>query len=246
MKNYKFLWNSALVLFAVMIISCEKEEIMSFEAQDALNFTEEEVAYSFLGNPESEFIQDVAVQIIGNAKDVDRAFEVEIIQDSLTTAAGNQYEIIEGIIKAGDFTGTLKVKLLNSQVLDSTNVSLHVRIKNSDNFEVGNTNTVDFVITWTNQIIVPKWGYFKYWFSAKSSTSCYRLIVETTGIISLSSYSEVRAYGGMGKAQTMGQVFGDYVKQWNLDHPDNHLKHDDGDLAGEDIVPKLYTKSLYD
>lgn len=245
MKKIKFLWSSTLILFAVMIISCEKEEIRSFEAQDALNFSEKKVEYSFLGNPESEFIQDVAVQIIGNAVDVDRTFEVEIIQDSLTTAAANQYEIIGGLIKSGEFTGALKVKLLNSEVLDSTKVSLHVRIKNSENFEVGNIETVDFVMSWTNQIIIPKWGYFRYWFSAKPSTSCYRIIVQSTGIISLSNSTELRAYG-YGKALTMGQVFGDYVKQWNLDNPDNHLKHDDGVMAGEDIVPKLYTKSLYD
>lgn len=244
MKKIKYLLNITLALMLLIVVACEEEQITSFEDYSAVNFVTKSVEYSFLGNVEGEFIQEANVRIMGNAKDYDRLFKVEVINDSLTTASTNQFEIIDGIVYSGEFTGALRVKVLNSAALDSTKVSIHLKIVDTEDFNKGNLETNELVITWSNKIVVPVWSYFKYFFSSTSSTSCYRAIVEATGYTKFTS-TEYGAVGGDG-AIAIGTAFGNYVKQWNLDHPNNHLKHDDGTKAGEDIIPLYYTKSLYD
>lgn len=243
MKNLKLLPYVALVV-TLLFTSCDKQDIMPYQANSAVNFISKTVEYSFLGNPEDEYVQEIDVQIIGQATDRDRHFNVEVIQDSLTTATPQQYEIVEGVVKAGEFKGKLYVKLLKSPALDNDKVSLHLRISNSGDFQRGNTESVDFTVVWTNKVIVPAWTYYRFFFTAKASTAAYRAIVESTGVktFTVQDYLAVGATG----AQALGTQFGDYVKQWNKDNPDNPLRHDDGDLAGEEIVPIYYTHSKFD
>lgn len=244
MKKIKYILNITLALMLLSFVACEEEQITSFEDYSAVNFVSKSIEYSFLGNAEGEYIQEANVRIMGNVRDYDRLFKVEVIKDTLTTASTDQFEIIDGVVNAGEFTGALSVKVLNSAVLDSTKVSIHLKIVDSEDFNKGNLETNELIITWSNKIVVPVWSYFKYFFCATASTSCYRAIVEATGYKKFTS-TEYRAVGGDG-AIAIGTTFGNYVKQWNLDHPNNHLKHDDGSLAGEEIIPKYYTKSLYD
>ncbi|WP_162426104.1 DUF4843 domain-containing protein [Pontibacter pudoricolor] len=243
MKNLKLIPFAALVV-TLLFTSCAKQDIMPYQADPAVNFVSKTVEYSFLGNPEGEYVQEIEVQVMGQAADHDRRFNVEVIQDSLTTATPQQYEIVEGLVKAGEFKGKLYVRLLKSPALDKDKVSLHLRITNSDDFQKGNTESVDFTVAWTNKVIVPAWTYYRYFFTAKASTAAYRAIVESTGVKTFT----VRDYIAVGPtgAQALGTQFGDYVKQWNKDNPDNPLRHDDGVLAGELIVPIYYTHSKFD
>ncbi len=234
-----------LLLGAVLIFSaCKKDEISSFTAAEAVNFTTTLVEYSFLGNPETEYIQTVPVRIIGQPSDHDRKFKVEVVNDSITTATSDQYRIIEGLVKAGEYTGELKVALLNSAVLNTKKVALKLKLSDSESFKAGNVENSEFVINWTNQILVPNWSYYRYFFTSAASTNAYRIIVQVTGIKSLTA-AQFRALGQIA-LETQGTKFGDYVKQWNKDHPNDRLKHDSGTLIGQDIVPLYYTKSKFD
>lgn len=227
-----------------LLTSCAEEEIMPFAAAPAVNFGTEKMEYSFLGNAEGEYVQEVEVAIIGNAADHDREFNVEVVNDSLTTATPDQYQVLGGVVEAGQYAGKLRVKLLNSAQLDTAIVSLHLRLAASNDFRKGNLEAEEVTLYWTNKVIVPSWTYYRYFFTAKASTAAYRAIVESTGATTF-TLNDYRALGPTG-AQALGTKFGDYVKQWNLDHPDNPLRHDDGDLAGEKIVPIYYTHSKYD
>lgn len=240
-----------LMISMVIFNACEIDEIMSFQGAPAINFSsvdsydpvyEEE--YSFLVNPENEHIHEIPVQIMGDAAADDRKFEVEIINDSLTTATEDQYEILEGIIPAGEFTGTLFIKLFNSPELDEKSVSLHLKIVDSPEFQSGNVESDEFVISWTNKVVVPDWRWYRYFFTRVPSTSAYRAIVESTGLVELTT----RDYFALGQtgATALGTQFGDYVMEYNLQHPDNPLRHDDGPNEGELIVPLYYTHSKYD
>lgn len=252
MKNLKFNPNGIFFLALVLLLcACEKSEIKSFEAESAVTFLPTrtgdktyETTYSFLGNTSNEYVQNIEVQIIGDATDHDRFFNAEVVKDSITTAPEDQYEIMEGIVKAGEFTGNLSVKLYNSEALDSTSVSINLKLTDSEDFRSGIVETNDFKVSWTNKIVVPSWFYYRFFFTAKASTSAYRAIVISTGVREFNR-ADFFAVGVDG-ATALGTQFGDYVKQWNLDNPDNPLKHDDGDLAGQDIVPRYYTKSKYD
>ncbi|ARS36008.1 DUF4843 domain-containing protein [Pontibacter actiniarum] len=243
MKNAKTILSAAL-LVAMLFTSCTKEEIMPFQAEPAVHFASESVEYTFLGNPEGAYVQEVDVTVLGNKAAYDRQVNVEVMSDSLTTASPGQYELLGGVVKAGEFTGKLRVKLFNSEQLDTVKVMLHLRIAESEDFRKGNRESVDMTLAWTNKVIVPSWSYYRYFFTAKASTAAYRAIVEATGVTTFTA-SDYRALGATG-AQALGTKFGDYVKQWNLDNPGNPLRHDDGELAGEEIVPMYYTHSKFD
>lgn len=232
---------------ALAFTSCSKKDISGFSANAGVNFIDtNEVAYeySFLGNPEPDHIYELPVNIVGNAVDHDRKFTAEVVKDSATTAPDNLYEIIGGYVKAGVFRGYLQVKLKNAPQLATSKVSLRVRLTAGGDFAAGNKDKSTFIVRWTEQVVVPSWSFFRYYFTTAGSTQAYKLIVQTTGLKTLTN-AEHRALTATA-VQAMGTVFGDYVKQWNLDHPDNHLKHDDGTLAGQEIVPIYYTRSKYD
>ncbi|MCF4100779.1 DUF4843 domain-containing protein [Gillisia sp. M10.2A] len=250
MKNFK---TALFALFATILLTtaCEKDEITSFEAKPAVNFTvvsendyKYNKRYSFLGNTDGEFLMEIPVRIMGNSTNYDRYFNVEIIQDSLSTASENLYEIQKGVVKAGEFDGKLYIIVYNSEELKNEEASLHLRFTNSDDFQAGNKEAVEYTVIWTDKVIVPNWRWYSYFFTRTSSTAAYRAVVESTGYTDF-TLNDYRALGPTG-AQAVGTQFGDYVKQYNLDHPDAPLLHDDGDMAGEEIVPLYYTHSLYD
>lgn len=247
MKNVK-IFLSILVILPSIFLSCKKDEIQPFKSNPAVNFNQidylNSVKYSFLANTSGEYIQEIPVTIMGDSANVDRHFEVTIVNDSNTTAKPGQYEILGGLVKAGQFKGTLSIKLLNSTVLDSTTVSLKLKLTDSKDFNAGNIESTEFIVSWTNQVVVPSWSYFRYFFTSVASTSAYRIIVLTTGLTTFTA----KQYGALGAAgtQALATKFGDYIKQWNLDHPNDKLKNDDGTKAGEEIVPLNYTHSKYD
>lgn len=217
---------------------------MGFKADAAVNFNGSFVEYSFLGNPSNEYIQEIPVIIIGDTVNYDRHFKAEVVRDTSTTASDSQYEIIGGIVKAGEFTGTLSIKLRNSPELSTSSVSVKVKLIDSEDMKAGNVEANQYIVRWTNKIIIPSWTYYRVFFCSVSSTAVYRLIVQTTGLKTFPA-SQYVALGTAG-AQALGTQFGDYVKQWNKDHPNDHLKHDDGTRAGQDIVPVYYTRSKFD
>lgn len=246
MKKIK-LYLSSLLLLAIFS-GCQKEEIMSFQAPSAVNFGKMtnlySVQYSFLTNPAPEFIQDIPVSIIGNPSDEDRHFNVEIVNDSITTASAGQFEIVGGTVKAGEYTGTLRIKLLNSAVLNTSMVSLKLKLVDSEDFKAGNVESREFVVSWTNKVIVPVWGvYLRTFITPKGSTLAFRLFMQISGLTQFTA-KEYVALGAAG-TEALGTRYGDYIMQWNKDHPDNILKHDDGASAGLPIVPIYYTKSKF-
>lgn len=242
-----------LLIFMFLLGSCTQDEISVFEGNSGVTFLPDsesaavnsyEKSYSFLGNSTGEYIQEIDVQITGEASDTDRYFNVKVINGDETTASEDQYEIIEGVVKANEYQGKLYIKLFNSAALNNAIVSLTVELVDSSDLESAAKETNSYKLEWTNQIIIPAWRYYSFFFTSKASSLAYRLVVETTGLKTFTS-SDYRAIGADG-VKVLATKFGDYVKQWNLDHPGNPLLHDDGDLEGQEIKPKYYTKSKYD
>ncbi|TCC97801.1 DUF4843 domain-containing protein [Pedobacter hiemivivus] len=244
MKKAKYILFMAIAGILMLQASCKKDEISSFTASPAVNFTTKALDYSFLGNPSAEYIQEIEVRIIGNTADHDRTFNAIVVNDAATTAKPTQYRIIGGVVKAGEFTGKLSVALINSAELNTSIVNLKLKLADSEDFKAGNIESSEFVVGWTNQIVLPSWTYYRIFFSVASSNKVYQIIVQLSGLKTLTA-AQFRAMGQIA-VEAEATKFGDYVKQWNLDHPNDHLKHDTGTLIGQDIVPLYYTKSKYD
>lgn len=245
MKNIKNHFSLiVIVMIGIVLQGCKKKDIAGFSAAPAVNFTTASTTYSFMSNPQSEYIQEIEVKVMGDTANVDRSFSAQVVADASTTATPAQYEIIGGVVKKGSFLGKLSVKVKNSAELNTKEVFVKLKLVDGNDFKAGNKELNTFVLGWTNKIVVPaSWTYYNIFFATKS-TECYRIILQTTGIATLTA-AQYQAMGGETGLTAIGTKFGDYVKQYNLDHPTAPLRHDDGTAAGQIIAPKYYTKSKY-
>lgn len=234
MKTY-FIKVLMILGVAVFIASCEKEDPTAFTADASLNFSKDSLNYSFLGNNTGEYIAEIPVHITGQSVNYDRSFSLEVVEGTDTNASADLYEILGGIIPANDFKGSLKIKVLNSEELDTEVASLKIRLTDSEDFDVRNNANREYLLKWTNKIVVPNWQWFKYFFTRYSSTRAYKIYVEVTGLTNF-TLDDYRALGPTG-AQALGKAYGDYIREYNSEHPDALLTHDDGDHAGEEIIP---------
>lgn len=224
----------SIAICVVFATSCEKDEIGSFTAKPAINFVNDSIQYSFIQEISDEHIVEIPVAIIGKIVDYDRYFQVEVVDDQLTTATPDLYEIIEGKVAAGEATGNLLVKLKKAPILDDTSVSIHIKSITSEDFTIGNKGSNTTKLIWTNKIVIPAWTYFRLFFTRYPSSAAYRVFLATSGMTNF-SLTDYRAVGPTG-AQALGRAFGDYLRQYKIDHGEP-LLHDDGDNIGEEIIP---------
>ncbi len=227
---------------ALFLVSCKKSEPLSFSASPAVNFINQTSVYTFLGNSTGEKVHEIAVRIIGHAAGQDRPFTAEVVTDQ-TDAPANLYEVLGGEVKAGDFEGVLKVKLKNAPALSTGEVKLALRIKGTGELGSGNVESQVHTVTWSDKVVIPSWTYYRIFFTQTPSSRAYKLIVEQTGLTTFPAavYSGLQQHG----AEALGVKFGNYIKQWNIDHPNDILIHDDGAAVGQPIVPKYWDKNLY-
>lgn len=255
MKKINFrLFLSVLLAFGMFFSACEKETLTQYDSPTAVNFDIISIVgsgvrvyssdYTFLINPNDEHIFPIDVSIMGVSADRDRFFNVEVVTDSNTTATPVHYEIIEGIVPAGEYKGKLYIKLFKTPELQTKTLSLKVRLVDSEDFKVGNKESSEFMVRWTNRAVPPAINvYVRTFVIANWSTKAYSIFTQTTGKLNILAAD----YQGMGEAGVIALAtkFGDYIKQWNLDHPNDKLIHDDGPLVGQPINPINYTRSKY-
>ena len=83
------------ILFVFLIIGgCSKSDIMYYEGGNAIHFMKSQQGLSFMTNmaAEKDTIQ-IKLLLAGNPENKDREFEVEILNDSITTAKPEYYKI---------------------------------------------------------------------------------------------------------------------------------------------------------
>ena len=227
----------AVALAGLLFVGgCEQTNVSSFDEDSfaAVNFQTDSLSYSFLENSEDSYVQEVPTQLMGDTVSADREFSVEVINDSFTTAEPGDYEIQGGVIPAGSFSGTLSIELYNSEKLKDTTISLHLRLTDTGDLDAGNEETNDFVMHWTDKVVVPSWTFYRFFFSPNPSTTAYRAIVESTGVtrFNLQDYLEVGPTG----AEALGREFADYVEEYNATH-EEPLTHEDGPAEGQPVQP---------
>lgn len=241
MRNYKKYMYGILVGITLSFGACNKADLTIYDDPvGAVNFVKKTQAYSFITKPQA--LKDTValpVQISGFPADRDRTFDVNVIKDSLTTAKPEYYRILEGVVKAKEFNGNLLVEITKTGELDTMDLSLHLRLKNSADFKAGNAETDGTVLTWTNEYIqFPNWSRIRAFFCLQYSTEVHRRIIEATGMTDFTSYpknpdgSVGISYGQM---IVYGTQFGDLIRAYAA--KGITLKHDNGPYAGRVITP---------
>lgn len=242
---------SALVLLScISFQSCSEDDIMFYEGGNAVHFVSTSINESFVTDLtlDSKTLS-IPVQLVGNISDKDLTFSVKVVEDEeYTTASADHYSIVSCTVPAGKTQGALTLELKNPEKLNLGTKSLKVRFELVDNESVkagGWREYLKIDLLWSSDYVKPKtWNAFYYYVCKKFSPAMYRAYIEATGYtecyLSLGNQvdPETGEYWSTNKAYSIGKKFGDYVRQWNENNPDNILRHDgDYDYTGDPIEP---------
>lgn len=169
------------MFFFNILISCEKDEISTFQGLDGVRFpaynendhnsdvllsdTEPKgynsdsdlffASKSFMDDPlAEEAVYDVPVMLIGKPTDYDRKIPFEIDTEK-SNVSSDYYEIIEAVIPANQYQGYIRFKLKNSEEFEEyITYTLYLKLISSDEFSTKTTKYLKASLSW-NKLPVP-------------------------------------------------------------------------------------------
>lgn len=187
MKN-----NSLYILFVLLAAACSQHEVMDYELDGRVYFNDATTAnslttihternYSFaLQN--SSLMQDtlfIPVQLMGNTSQSDRTFRAVAIPDSTTAVFPLHYEILPGVLKAGEYMASLPVVIKRTADTRDHYVSLKLQLVSTEDLGVGNANALTYKLNWGDMLMRPaNWPYF----FGRYSTNKYRFAIDVLGL----------------------------------------------------------------
>ncbi len=210
-QPYITFWALALIL---ALSACSKEEVDKYDtSRTALNIwvgTEagavyESVTYNYSYAYEEGSITFYA-QLTGMPEDHDRTFQLEPFGGDSATMA-NTIRTEDYILPAGEVSGTYQVHF-NTQLLSSPNLfaekdgTIHFRLKENNDFEVGTENHQQFTVILKNYLAKPdNWDNANFpriplsrYFGTYSRVK-YQFMIEVLGLIDFEiNYNTQTAY----------------------------------------------------
>lgn len=150
------------------IAGCREQETPTFTAKSMLYIQQEDFAdgesidlahltksfASYAGASEMEV--SFKVNLIGHVTDYDRPFEVAVVEEE-TTAEENEYEIEAPVLKAGEISTDLKIKLFKTQRMDEEKVTLTILLLAGKHFNLGYEDQLTAQVTYDNTPLKPDW-----------------------------------------------------------------------------------------
>lgn len=239
MKNTAKIYIFLPVLF-IVFNACKKQEVISYTEDPGIYFTIPTYSYSFIEDigAQTKTIY-LPVALSGNAKDVDRKFKIEVVNDTNTNVTSDLYEIKEGELLKGSFNGRVPIVLKRNQAVEESIVKLKVKLVGSSELDPLMNQFVQ--ITWTGKIIQPvNWSsWLKYYFGTPFSTNWYLFVLKEAGVSSLpyhgtlSKTDPVTWWMSAAQVQAYALKVKEALNKYNLAHPGNELRHEDGPYKGQ-------------
>ena len=170
-----------LLVMLAFFTACEKS-LMTYEGPESIYFSmqknanpEEDIylpdaSINLMNQVGSEVEYGLNVVVTGEPKDYDRSYRVGVVADSTTAVVGVDYILPEGgVIKAGQVSDSLYVKLLKNDELQKKSVRLYVQVLPNEHFSTNFTqfghdgreyNVFDprvYDLTFTSMMTKPYW-----------------------------------------------------------------------------------------
>lgn len=199
--------------------------------------------FSFVSDPSAETaIQKIPLGLVGRAVGYERKVNVEVIAEG-TTATPDQYNLLGGVIPAGYFTGYYMVEMKNLPSIQDAVVQVMLRITDSEDLIAGAKERLLHRHSWSARLLQPQsWSMMRIYTTSVYSSSAYRAIIEATGLTEFIFYDSDGnqiydnaindSYG-----RVYGRQFSKWIADWNAAHYPEVYRHDDGENAGEPVVP---------
>lgn len=243
MTNKKFLPVYVILMALFIAVSCKQEDVMRYEQSPGVFFSQGAYSYSFVNEPWlAEKTIKLTVDITGLAADHDRHFSIaHPAKDTITTAEPDQYAVGEGVVPAGEYSGTVDLTLKYSSRLDSKIDTLFFEVLPSDDFPEVRLNRSYARVAFTKQVIMPaNWRWLRWYFGTPYSTRWWLFILDVTGGNHLPyfptdpdketwwmSVNEVKAWQAKVRLE---------LEKYNREHPGKPLTHDDGDYKNTPVT----------
>ena len=150
------------------IAGCREQETPTFTAKSMLYIQQEDFAdgesidlahltksfASYAGASEMEV--SFKVNLIGHVTGYERPFEVAVVEEE-TTAEENEYEIETPVLKAGEITTDLKIKLFKTPRMDEEKVTLTILLLAGKHFNLGYEDQLTAQVIYDNTPLKPEW-----------------------------------------------------------------------------------------
>ena len=228
-----------LLLTALWLSSCQKEEIRLYEQRAGVYFSTSQSSFSFIDQPDSDTaIVRLPVDITGLPADHDLPWV-----DTVTTAEEDQYKIGNCLVKAGEGKGFAEVELYKDERLKDSVYTLRLEIRKTADFPEIRLNRTIMTLSFTNRLIRPdNWSYLGL---GDYSTAWWNFVLEVTGGYKLPYWTGgptgtynpdpeyyYMTYSELGAWQSRIRKA---LDKYNADHPGEPLRHDDGLKKGEKV-----------
>ena len=137
---------------AKSMIYIQQEDFVDGESIDLAHLTKSFASYAGASEMEVSF----KVNLIGHVTGYDRPFEVAVVEEE-TTAEENEYEIETPVLKAGEITTDLKIKLFKTPRMDEEKVTLTILLLAGKHFNLGYEDQLTAQVIYDNTPLKPEW-----------------------------------------------------------------------------------------
>lgn len=232
-------YSGLAIVICLFLQSCKKEEIKIYQDDPGIYITTPTYSYSFTENigATSKLIY-LSVKLSGTVTNYDRIFKIETVNDAETTAQPDWFEIKEGTLPKNSIDGKVAILLKRNMTVDTSIVKLKVKLVGSNELDPMLAPTA--LISWTGKIIQPvNWNWLRWYFGTPFSTGWYLFMIEAAGVTSfpysptLSPADPVTWWWGSGEISAYSLKVKDALNKYNLAHPGNELRHNDGPNVGQ-------------
>ncbi len=202
--------------FTFLFLSCSEERIERFAGNNYLYFENQIVNYSFVYNPQLVSLEiPFPVKLIGNSAKYDRKMNV-VLDTASENLSGTDYEILSPVFRKGMLKDTIYVRIHKSEKLKYEELSLIIRIEESEDFLPGPPEAIRALLNFSDQSIRPEWwdsGIEEDYLGVYSEKKL-RLLITITGI---SDWSEL----GISEKRSYAIMMANYIRE-------NYVTEDDG------------------
>lgn len=137
---------------AKSMLYIQQEDFVDGESIDLAHLTKSFASYAGASEMEVSF----KVNLIGHVTGYDRPFEVAVVEEE-TTAEENEYEIETPVLKAGEITTDLKIKLFKTPRMDEEKVTLTILLLAGKHFNLGYEDQLTAQVIYDNTPLKPEW-----------------------------------------------------------------------------------------
>lgn len=181
MKNISIINILGVGISLLLLVSCSEKQIDSFDTNfcyfnfekhtqkitdgGTTDIVDKEYEYSFSLEEDdfTSYTYKFVVILVGTTADYDRPYKIKVIDDKSTAPSSIYSYESNRIIKAGQMTDTIDVKLYRDPLLKDENKVLTLGLVENEHFQQGIPHRQYVSLTISDQLLKPDWWDFPYY-----------------------------------------------------------------------------------